>query len=141
MFNFWCFPHFYKFRTNGLYLLLLFCVVLEAQTDSLSLQSYKNLEKRYQENINSKPQKALVYAEEMYLRATQEKQQRNIGYALQGIANSHIYLSNNTKALKSLEKAINIGNQLQDYELLYRCYNLMGIAYNQSKEDSKALEA
>lgn len=114
-----------------------------AQTDSLATKSYTELTKLYVKNISNKPAVAIVYMTKAHEIAKKDKDATAIAKTLYGIALCNFHLTNNSKTLEGLDKAIAVllKQEKKNNALLSECYNLRGMLFSDMKEDSKALDS
>ncbi|MBC8754906.1 AraC family transcriptional regulator [Kordia sp. YSTF-M3] len=121
------------------------CTISSAfsQTDSLATKSYDELTKLYVQNIGKNPATALVYMQKAHEVAKQTNDTAEIARTFYGLAYCNFYLTNNSKTLQYVEKAIPLllKEEEKNGVMLYQCFNLKGMVFTDMGENSKALNS
>lgn len=111
-----------------------------AKQNSPSQKPSKELEESYKANKNTNPEKAEVYAEELYQLAIKENNRKKIAKALYRKAFIQKNLRNSSKALGYIDMSLKISKQINNDTLALQNTNLMGILYSREGNYKEAIK-
>lgn len=138
------FKQYYCSPIFKIYLFFIFLcggIPAKAQTDSLATKSYKELNEKYYETINTKPSSALLYLNAAYNIAKKENDSIKIADVLSKRTYCKSLLLKNEEALKDIEEAISLMKNTGNSIMLSRFYSQKGMLESYIEQHIKALES
>lgn len=107
--------------------------------DSLSQKSFKELHESYRTYKNIDPNKAAVYADELYKVSLQKKDNKELAKAIYNKAYIQNKLGHAETALTLTDSSLTIARQISNDSLLLKNTNLKGVIYSSKGDYNEAL--
>ncbi|WP_082106558.1 AraC family transcriptional regulator [Kordia zhangzhouensis] len=130
----------YIHKITLLFILISNLSILYAQSDSLALKSYEELDSLYLTYRYNNPKKANIYAIAANKMALKKGNKSQIAWSQYYIAQSFTNMAKYDLALEHIDESITTATELQDNSLLFNNHNLRGNILSEKENELEAID-